>query len=56
MPPRRKRLPQVARGLHRLGTLAHDYVEPLGWECLTDPEDVAVAEVRSRWLWSCSPA
>lgn len=37
--------PQVAIGLHRSGTLAHTYVEPLGWECLTDPADVAVAEV-----------
>jgi ectoine hydroxylase-related dioxygenase (phytanoyl-CoA dioxygenase family) len=37
--------PQVARGLHRAGTLAHTYVDPLGWECLTDPDDVAVAEV-----------
>lgn len=37
--------PQVARGLHRAGTLAHTYVEPLGWECLTAPDDVAVAEV-----------
>lgn len=37
--------PQVARGLHRSGTLAHRFVDPLGWECLTDPEDVAVAEV-----------
>ena len=37
--------PQVARGLHRAGTLAHRYVEPLGWECLTDPDGVAVAEV-----------
>ena len=37
--------PQVARGLHRAGTLAHTYVEPLGWECLTDPDDVAVAQV-----------
>ncbi len=37
--------PQVAPGLHRAGTLAHTYVEPLGWECLTDPEDVVVAEV-----------
>ncbi len=39
--------PQVAPGLHRAGTLAHTYVEPLGWECLTDPEDVVVAEVRA---------
>ena len=37
--------PQVARGLHRSGTLAHRYVDPLGWECLSDPDDVAVAEV-----------
>ncbi len=37
--------PQVARGLHRLGTLRHHYVDPLGFECLQDPEDVAVAEV-----------
>jgi ectoine hydroxylase-related dioxygenase (phytanoyl-CoA dioxygenase family) len=39
--------PQVARGLHRRGTLAHTYVEPLGYECLTDPGDVAVAEVKA---------
>ena len=37
--------PQVARGLHRAGTLAHTYVDPLGFECLTEPDDVAVAEV-----------
>jgi ectoine hydroxylase-related dioxygenase (phytanoyl-CoA dioxygenase family) len=37
--------PQVARGRHRAGTLAHTYVEPLGWECFEDPGDVAVAEV-----------
>lgn len=37
--------PQVARGLHRQGTLHHRYVDPLGWECLEDPGDVAVAEV-----------
>lgn len=37
--------PQVARGKHRLGTLHHEYVDPLGFECLHDPEDVAVAEV-----------
>jgi len=39
--------PQVARGLHRRGTLAHTYVEPLGYECLTDPDDVALAEVEA---------
>lgn len=37
--------PQVARGLHRAGTLAHRYVEPLGWECLTTPDDVVAADV-----------
>src|ERR1700694_1824676 len=29
--------PQVAPGLHRLGTLAHHYVDPLGWECFDAP-------------------
>jgi len=39
--------PQVARGLHRMGTLAHTFVDPLGWECFPsiDRDDVAVAEV-----------
>ncbi len=37
--------PQVARGRHRQGTLRHRFVDPLGWECFTDPDDVAVAEV-----------
>ncbi len=37
--------PQVARGFHRLGTLRHRFVEPLGWECLTDPADVVAAPV-----------
>ena len=37
--------PQVARGCHRQGTLRHRYVDPLGWECFSDPADVAVAEV-----------
>lgn len=37
--------PQVAPGLHRLGTLAHTYVDPLGYECFPEPPvDVAVAE------------
>jgi phytanoyl-CoA hydroxylase len=37
--------PQVAPGLHRLGTLAHRYVDPLGYECFPEPPvDVAVAE------------
>lgn len=37
--------PQVARGRHRRGTLRHRYVDPLGWECFSEPDDVAVAEV-----------
>jgi len=37
--------PQVAPGLHRMGTLAHRYVDPLGFECLSEPDDVVVAEV-----------
>lgn len=37
--------PQVAPGLHRAGTLQHRYVDPLGWECFEDPDDVATAEV-----------
>ena len=37
--------PQVARGRHTAGTLQHHYVDPLGWECFSDPDDVAVAEV-----------
>jgi phytanoyl-CoA hydroxylase len=37
--------PQVARGRHRQGTLRHRYVDPLGWECFSDPDDVAIAEV-----------
>jgi len=37
--------PQVARGRHTAGTLQHHFVDPLGWECFSDPDDVAVAEV-----------
>lgn len=37
--------PWVAPGLHRLGTIAHHYVDPLGWECLTDVPDAVAAEV-----------
>ncbi len=37
--------PQVARGLHRFGTLQHSYVEPLGYECFSEPPaEVIVAE------------
>lgn len=38
--------PQVAPGLHRHGTLHHEFIDPLGWECLTDPDAVA-APVRA---------
>ena len=41
--------PEVAPGLHRLGTLAHHYVDPLGWECL--PEGT-----RRRWPRRWRPA
>jgi phytanoyl-CoA hydroxylase len=37
--------PQVVPGLHRHGTLAHHYVEPLGWECLEDPPGSVAAPV-----------
>lgn len=37
--------PWVAPGLHRLGTLAHRYVDPLGWECLDSPADAVPVEV-----------
>jgi len=37
--------PQVAPGLHRMGTLAHDYVDPLGFQCFEAPPSRAVAEV-----------
>jgi ectoine hydroxylase-related dioxygenase (phytanoyl-CoA dioxygenase family) len=39
--------PWVAPGLHRLGTLAHHYIEPLGWECFDAPELRESAEVRA---------
>lgn len=37
--------PQVAPGMHRLGTLRHTYVDPLGFECFPEFSDPAVAEV-----------
>ena len=39
--------PWVAPGLHRHGTLRHAYVEPLGYECLTEPPGALAAEVRA---------
>jgi len=35
--------PWIAPGAHRAGTLAHTYVEPLGYECFTDPPAPALA-------------
>ncbi len=37
--------PQVAPSLHRMGTLQHHYVEPLGWQIFDDAPSVEVAEV-----------
>jgi ectoine hydroxylase-related dioxygenase (phytanoyl-CoA dioxygenase family) len=37
--------PVVAPGVHRMGTLAHTYVEPLGYECFSDPPGAAAAPV-----------
>jgi phytanoyl-CoA hydroxylase len=39
--------PHVAPGLHKHGTLAHTYVEPLGYECFTDPPTQAAAPVKA---------
>ena len=37
--------PWVVPGLHREGTLQHTFVDPLGFECLSDPEGAVAAEV-----------
>lgn len=37
--------PEVAPGCHRLGTLAHHYVDPLGWECLPEGTESVAAPV-----------
>jgi ectoine hydroxylase-related dioxygenase (phytanoyl-CoA dioxygenase family) len=37
--------PQVVPGLHRQGTLRHTYVDPLGYECFSDPDEVVAAPV-----------
>ena len=39
--------PVVAPGFHRLGTLEHRYVDPLGFECLSSPEGAVAAPVRA---------
>jgi ectoine hydroxylase-related dioxygenase (phytanoyl-CoA dioxygenase family) len=35
--------PQVVPGLHRHGTLQHYFVDPLGWECFSEPPLASVA-------------
>jgi phytanoyl-CoA hydroxylase len=37
--------PWVVPGLHRMGTLQHTYVDPLGFECLSEPDGAVPAEV-----------
>ena len=39
--------PWVAPRLHRRGTFVHEYVDPLGFECLRDVPDAMAAEVRA---------
>ncbi len=39
--------PQVAPGLHRMGTLQHHYVDPLGWQVFDEAPSVQVAPVAS---------
>lgn len=39
--------PQVAPGLHRMGTLQHHYVDPLGWQIFDEASEVEVAPVRA---------
>jgi phytanoyl-CoA hydroxylase len=39
--------PQVLCDLHRRGTLAHRYVDPLGYECIDDPRGAVAAPVRA---------
>ena len=38
--------PVVAPGVHRMGTLAHRYVHPLGFQCFDSPAESVAAEVR----------
>jgi hypothetical protein len=51
--------PWVAPGVHKLGTLAHRYVEPLGFECFDDPPETRrrgrqpAAARRLRWDRAC---
>jgi ectoine hydroxylase-related dioxygenase (phytanoyl-CoA dioxygenase family) len=38
--------PVVAPGVHRSGTLAHHWVDPIGWQCITEPADAVVVEAK----------
>jgi ectoine hydroxylase-related dioxygenase (phytanoyl-CoA dioxygenase family) len=37
--------PWVLPGVHRNGTLLHQWIEPIGWQCLDDPRGAVPAEV-----------
>ena len=37
--------PWVVPGVHRQGTLRHEFVDPLGWECFAEPEGAVAAPV-----------
>lgn len=39
--------PWIAPRLHRRGTLRHEYVDPLGFECFSDPPEKIAAPVRA---------
>ncbi len=39
--------PRVAPGVHKLWTLAHRYVDPLGFECFDEPPSKVAAPVRA---------
>jgi ectoine hydroxylase-related dioxygenase (phytanoyl-CoA dioxygenase family) len=39
--------PQVVPGMHRLGTLRHRWVDPLGFECFPDHPDKVAAPVKA---------
>ena len=39
--------PWVVPGLHRSGTLTHEYIEPLGHQCLDQPEGAVPVEARA---------
>src|SRR3954470_7204024 len=39
--------PWILPGAHRSGTLLHRWVDPIGWECLSEATDAVAAEVRA---------